>query len=329
MRMHTEFPGYVCPSTGGALHLTAAGYVNANNVVFPIVAGIPRFVDSAGYTDSFSFQWNKFAQTQIDDGMLKQSGTRLWTETGWSPHSLKGQEVLEVGSGAGRFTRVFLSASDAQLASVDYSEAVQANYANNRNYVEQGRLALAQASIYELPYRNGNFDKVFCLGVLQHTPDFRESLKCLLDKVRPGGELVVDFYPINGWWTKINAKYIFRPILKRMPSERLLWMLTKAMPSLIAAYRVLKSVGLGVLTRFLPICDIDGTLPAGLSRDKLLEWCILDTFDMFSPAYDNPQRIATVARWLGELGAEVRFAGPVRFDGHHKAAVVRVIKRGG
>lgn len=327
--MKIEPAQYVCPKTGSELQLTPTGYVGAKEVSYPVVTGIPRFVDSAGYTDNFSFQWNEFAQTQIDDGLVKQSGTRLWSETGWKPDDLQGQKILEVGSGAGRFTRALLSVSGAHLASVDYSEAVQANYANNRDYIEQGRLALAQASIYELPYANGRFDKVFCLGVLQHTPDFRESLKCLLAKARPGGELVVDFYPITGWWTKIHAKYIFRPILKRMPSERLLSVLRKAMPSLIAAYRGLKSVRLGVLTRFLPICDIDGTLPAELTREQLLEWCVLDTFDMFSPAYDNPQRIATVAKWLGEMGAEIAFAGFVPFDGHHKAAVVRAIKRVG
>ncbi len=65
------------------------------------------------------------------------------------------------------------------------------------------------------------FDKVFCFGVLQHTPDVELSVKTLIDMVKPGGELVVDFYPINGWWTKLNAKYIFRPYTKKLTHEKL------------------------------------------------------------------------------------------------------------
>jgi len=33
---------------------------------------------------------------------------------------------------------------------------------------------LFQASIYELPFAPRQFDKVFCFGVLQHTPDFKK-----------------------------------------------------------------------------------------------------------------------------------------------------------
>lgn len=41
--------------------------------------------------------------------------------------------------------------------------------------------------------------KVFCFGVLQHTPDVNKSVQCLAEMVKPGGELAVDFYPIRGW----------------------------------------------------------------------------------------------------------------------------------
>ena len=326
--MESNFPDYTSPRRATPLRRCENGYAMSDGTVYPVVAGVPRFVATAGYTDNFSLQWNEFAGTQMDDDVSQQSSARLWAETNWNAHDLQDLKILEVGSGAGRFTRALLSASRARLASIDYSDAVSANYRNNREFVEQGRLALAQASIYEMPYADDYFDKVFCLGVLQHTPDFRESIKCLLDKLRPGGELVVDFYPIRGWWTKLNAKYMLRPILKRLPPARLLWLIRKAMPMLIACYRGLSSVRLGVLTRFLPICDIDRTLPADLSREKRLEWCVLDTFDMFSPAYDNPQRIATVARWVAELGADVAFSDFVRYDRDHRAAVVRAIKHG-
>ena len=59
------------------------------------------------------------------------------------------------------------------------------------------------------------------MGVLQHTPDFEASVKALIKKAKPGGEIVVDFYPVNGWWTKLNAKYLLRPFIKRLSHARL------------------------------------------------------------------------------------------------------------
>ena len=87
----------------------------------------------------------------------------------------------------------------------------------------------------------------------------------------------------------------------------------------------LHRVGLGVLARFLPIVDIQGTLPKNLSAAEKREWAILDTFDMFSPEYDNPQRIGDVAAMFARHGATVRFAGFERFEGA-SVAVVRGIK---
>ena len=54
---------------------------------------------------------------------------------------------------------------------------------------------------------------------------------------------------------------------------------------------------------------------------------MLDTFDMFSPAYHNPQRINTVAAWMSELGAAVQLKGFVVSGENKRSAVVRAIKR--
>ena len=53
------------------------------------------------------------------------------------------------------------------------------------------RFHLFQASIYEMPFPDNSFHKVFCLGVLQHTPDFEQSIQSLVQKAKTGGEIVV------------------------------------------------------------------------------------------------------------------------------------------
>lgn len=292
----------------------------------PCVNGVYRCVASDDYTENFGFQWNKFQKTQIDrEAQISYTRERFFACTGWDREDLTGQDILEVGSGAGRFTQVVLDHTRANLYSVDCSNAVEANYRNNGHHGE--RLRLFQASVYELPFAPGSFDKVFCFGVLQHTPDFRRSVECLARMVKPGGELVVDFYPIRGWWTKLHGKYLLRPLTKRLSHETLLRLIDKNANWMIAASHLLHRVGLGALIRFIPVCGIYGTLPPNLTPEQLREWVVLDTFDMFSPEYDDPQRVETVKRWFEDCGVNVTFAGFIDYGQNNSAAVVKGLKK--
>jgi SAM-dependent methyltransferase len=316
------------PANGKILTETTEGFVDESGLSFPKLGGVPRFVSNDNYTASFGFQWNKFQQTQIDrqNEQLNFSRERLLKVTGWDKEDLRGKNVLEVGSGAGRFTKIVLEETQADLYSVDYSDAVSANYRNNGHF--GNRLHLFQASIYDMPFPDNSFDKVFCFGVLQHTPDFRQSVKCLIDKAKPGGEVIVDFYPINGWWTKIHSKYLLRPWTKKMSHEKLLAKIDKNADRLIAAYNFFDRIKLGkIVNRFLPVCDIRHTFPDNLSKKELREWVVLDTFDMFSPEHDHPQKIETVKKWFEEFGMEVHFADYIHYTANAKAAVVKGIKK--
>jgi ubiquinone/menaquinone biosynthesis C-methylase UbiE len=300
---------------------------DAEGNIFPVRKGVIRIVKEEGYVDNFGFQWNKFRETQLDhlNGLLPISKIRFFAETGWDKEDLQGQNLLEVGCGAGRFTQVVMEHTKASLYSVDLSDAVEANYQNNSHYGE--RLKIIQASIYEMPFADNQFDKAFCLGVLQHTPDFRKSIFSLVSKVKKGGELVVDFYPVTGWWTKIHAKYIFRPFTRRMNNEKLLKKIDRNANWLIKTYFFFDKIKLGrIFNRFLPMPDIRHTIPDGLDKKALRDWVVLDTFDMFSPEYDNPQKISTVKKWMEEAGMEVTFADYIRYD-NARAAVVKGIKK--
>lgn len=286
------------------------------------VNGVYRFVGASNYAENFGFQWNKFTRTQLDSvGNVTLSRDRFFAATEWADEDLRGANILEVGSGAGRFTQVVLEHTPATLYSVDYSNAVEANFRNNGHYGD--RLKLFQASIYELPFAPGSFDKVFCFGVLQHTPDFEASIAALIRQARPGGEIVVDFYPIKGWWTKINAKYLLRPFTKRMRHDRLLRLIEWNVDWLIATHFLMHRIGLGVLTRFLPVCNVKDSFPKTLSKSELREWTILDTFDQYSPEHDDPQRITDVAKMFECHGATVSFAGFQPIGEGRSAAVVR------
>lgn len=296
---------------------------------FPIVNGIPRICELENYTENFGLQWNKFDKTQFDNEIegLDLTQRRFFSATQWDREDLSEKTLLEVGSGAGRFSKVVLEETAAHLFSIDYSDAVTANYENNKD-IAPDRFNLFQASVYEMPFPDNSFDKVFCFGVLQHTPNFEASIKALIKKAKPGAEIVVDFYPIKGWWTKLNAKYLLRPLTKKMNNERLLSLIEKNIDWLIAAHYILEKVGLGFLTRFLPICNIKASFPKSLSKKQIREWAILDTFDQYSPEHDNPQRIADVVQMFERNGAKVTFSGFVQFGDGMSTSVVRGIKEG-
>ena len=83
-----------------------------------------------------------------------------------------------------------------------------------------------------------------------------------------------------------------------------------------------------LLNRFIPVVDIRGTLPKNLTPEQLREWVVLDTFDMFSPEHDHPQKISTVKKWFEEAGVEVTFAGFKTYGQENfPVAIVKGIKK--
>ena len=109
-------------------------------------------------------------------------------------------------------------------------------------------------------------------------------------------------------------------------AEKLYQKIDRNMDRLIKTYRFFSKLGVGRLfNRFLPICDIDGTLPKGLPYDQLRELCVLDTFDMYSPQYDQPQRIKNVVGFFNKYNMEKIWGGFIYYD-NCRAAVVKGFK---
>jgi SAM-dependent methyltransferase len=267
---------------------------------FPIIGGIPRFVRAESYAESFGFQWNRFRQTQLDSHSGRDiSRERFLSATGWEPEWLAGKTVLDAGCGAGRFTEIALSLG-ATVFAVDFSRAVEACQAN---FPSHPNLHVIQGNIYSLPFPDGCFDAIYCLGVLQHTPDPRRAFLALPRHLKPGGRLAVDIYQ-GGWRKALSAKYWLRPVTVRLPQEKLFRALERSMPVLMGLSRGASRLpGVGRLAqRMLPVANYEGMY--GLDDRQLREWAVLDTFDMLSPQYDRPQTPRTLHRWTHEAGLQ-------------------------
>lgn len=265
---------------------------------------IPRFIRNEQYASSFGLQWTRHAKAQLDSTTGKSiSRGRFFGVTGW-PERMDGERILEAGCGAGRFTEVLVS-TGADVWSFDLSDAVEANLANNGHLQN---VHIFQASIDAIPFPPGQFDRVLCLGVLQHTPDPAEAFRSLAVQVRPGGYLAIDVYR-KDLVALLQWKYLLRLITKRLPPERLYRIIGAVAPVLLPATRLARRVAGRAGARLSPIAEY-GHL--GLSDDLAREWAILDTFDMYSPAHDHPQTLRTVRQWFmdAEFGDIVVERGP-------------------
>ncbi len=296
-----------CPFTKEKLFICDAVYdnkliksgtlINKNkDKKFEIVNFIPRFVKGENYSENFGIQWNAFRKTQLDSFSGHPiSENRFWNATNWSKEEIKDQWVLDVGCGAGRFTEIALKAG-AKVIALDYSNAVEACYENLKHF---NNFHIIQADIYNLPFYEGQFNYVYCLGVLQHTPDVKASFDSISKLVSRNGKICVDYY-----WKRIvtmmNPKYILRPVTKKLSNERLFKFLILVVPQLLKLSIALSRVYFvgKLLKRLIPVANYKDIFP--LSDDQLKDWALLDTFDMLAPTYDNPQTVKTVRSWLIE-----------------------------
>ena len=298
---------FVSPETGGPLtHEDDALVAGAER--FPVRDGIPRFVAGSDYVESFGEQWNRYRRVQLDSETAKPlTRERFAVGTGWSHADLEGRTVLDAGCGAGRFTEVLL-AEGALVWAVDASSAVDACLTNNANE----RLTVAQADLFHLPFPEASFERVFCYGVLQHTPDPRAAFLKLVRYAAPGGWIAMDVYRKLPYVDRWSSKLLWRPLTKRLPRDALRrlieWYVPRWLPIDTRLARVPK-VG-RFLVAAVPCWNYTGLLD--LDHDELVAWAVLDTFDALAPTYDKPQTVESVQEWCTAAGlaeVDVRYGG--------------------
>lgn len=286
-----------CPKCLGALDCRATEHAESGEIMagalscrecgreYPITNGIPRFVPQDNYASSFGYQWNRFRLEQLDSfNGTGLSAKRFYSETDWTNEWMKGKWVLDAGCGAGRFLDV-ASTGGGEVVGIDISNAVDAARANLSG---RSNIHFVQASIYELPFRNEAFDGCYCIGVIQHTPDPAKAMRSLPRILKTGGRIVVTIYERKRW-TPLYSKYLVRHVTKRMSKERLLRLLKGSMPVLFPITNVVFRIPLlGRLFMFaIPVANY--VKESKLSRQQRYDWALLDTFDMLSPQYDQPQ----------------------------------------
>ena len=315
------------PFNGQRLKKKKKVYIDNDFNQFLIKKNIPRIIEiKENYTKSFGYQWKKYRKTQLDNKTKLINYFRFFKSLNKNENRLKNKNILEVGCGAGKFSSIILNHTKANLYSVDKSNAVEATYINNKKFINK-KFYIFQSDAHYLPFENNTFDISFCLGVLQHTNNVEKIIEEIINKTKKGGDIVLDFYPRNGFWTKIHCKYIMRYFIKKISHKKIDNMITKNIDLLIKIYFFFEKIHLGFLNRFVPICDIKNTIDyKNITKKQLKENLILDTLDMFSPAYDEPQDPKYIESILKKKNCKIIYSGYLNYFKNFKSYVIRAKK---
>lgn len=265
---------------------------------YPVLRGVPRFVDSGAYAASFGLQWQRFRRVQLDSANgLRESEKALAASTGWTEADYRGRLVLDAGVGAGRFAEV-VADKGGEVVGIDLTTAVDAAYAS---LGRREGVHLMQADIFAMPFRPGTFDLAYSIGVLHHTPDTRAAFERVAAAVKPGGGLAVYLYARYG--PDHHVSDAIRKLTTRLPPRLMLALSAVAVP-LYYPYRL---PGVGKLLSFLA--------PVSMHPDWRWRW--LNTFDWYTPRYQWKLLYPEVFRWFRDNGfddVEI-FDEPIRMRG--------------
>ena len=284
-----------CPACGSALtakadekkeaeivsgSLTCAGCAK----VFPIVQSVPRFVESDAYTEAFSFEWNVHRTTQVDSVTgKKDSEDRFAMSLPFPLEQLKDKVVLDVGCGTGRFAEIALKYG-ATVVGVDLSLAVNAAYTNIGTHP---RMNILQADVFKLPLKRAQFDLIYSLGVLHHTPNCRLAFEQLPQYLKPNGIVTITVYTDRNKYY-VNATNFWRRWTPKLPKRWLYAFCHVAGP----VYYIYLIPGIRQM--------LMGVFP--INMDPRWSWRVLDTFDCYSPTYQSYHNPAEVFEWFEKAG---------------------------
>lgn len=303
------------------LQASGSALTAADGRHFPIVRGIPRFVDVSDHSqqqtaESFAYKWNR----QPDWGKREEGEAvvwQLWREMYGFPAPeiletlMRGKVVLDAGCGSGIPLRQFAH-WPSEVVAADISTAVDACREQFRSHPH---ISFVQADLNALPLPERAFDVVWSSGVLHHTPDTFAALSSVVRHVKIGGRIAFYVYVKKAPIREFVDDHIRREISDLPPEEG--W---RRMAALTKFGRRLAGVGaelivdedvpeLGFragtydLQRFIYYNVVKCFWNDGLTFDENVNV----NFDWYHPKYAHRHSPDEVRAWLAALRLEPEF----------------------
>ena len=259
---------------------------------YPIIDGIPRFVNEKNYTNSFGFQWGKWPLIQFESkniGKPMEGHTRKMFNviTHHKLNDIKNKNLLlDCGCGAGRFIDICLENSNSKIIGIDYSSSVTtAHYKFSQN----SNVCIVNADALNMPFKPNIFDGAFSIGVLHHTPEPNKGVSEIYRCLKYGGWFGLSVYSKGSYYDKkILKKYrrifnLLKPVFNHYPP---LFYSYFAVYVVKPVYNKVKFLRRRILKLF-PFVNLPDS-----------KWSILDTFDSISPVYASTHKYEEILGWV-------------------------------
>ncbi len=267
-------------------------YTDDTKYKYPIINGIPRFVDSNNYSKSFGWQWKKWSKVQFEENNIGKPMQNHTTEmfnaiTEMNYSNLSNDYILEIGCGSGRFLDI-LKNKNCTIIGIDNSESIDVTYKNLEN-VDKTKLLLVQCDTYNLPFKDSSFNHIYSIGVLHHTPNPTKIINNIFKILKSKGSFSLTVYNKNSYYSLPNVN-MWRKFFN------FLHPFLGFYPALIYSYFTV--IFLRPITRLNKIFDILIRIPFPFCNEKDFKWSLLDTFDSVTPKYQNTYETYEVYNWL-------------------------------
>jgi SAM-dependent methyltransferase len=166
---------------------------------------------------------------------------------------VRGQNVLELGFGNGSLLYHMARCGPARLSGVELGDTLE-TARRNVGKVPGTRIELHRGDLTRAEL--GEFDVVYCIGVLHHLQDPGAGFDSVLRHTRPGGRFHCWVYAKEG---NALVRYLVDPL--RRVSSRLPWWLTKyglALPLVVPYFvyaKTVRALAPEALRAILPLYD--------------------------------------------------------------------------
>lgn len=307
--MHPKFlPLLCCPRTKQNLSLEIEQANSQQMVItgklitedkreYPIINGIPRFVDKEYYASSFGYEWQRWPRVQFEsenEGKpMARHTKRMWQIiTDRKEGSITGQTVVEFGCGPGRFLDI-VRKQGAIAVGIDLSQAVEVA---RSNFADDADVLIVQGDLNYPPFKESVFDGGYSIGVLHHTPEPVEGLKALVHSLKPDGWVACCVYAKDSFYDYPSVDRMrklqnrLQPLFKYYPalfySYLSAYLLT---PAIANAKKIplIRRFARNIEREFLVVLDLPD-----------VRWRILDIFDAITPAIATTHTGEELTSWL-------------------------------
>ncbi len=238
---------------------------------------------------TYDLQWNRFPIIRPEEDRAT-----FQSRTGLRGADLVGKTVLDAGCGMGRYLKVAVELGAERVVGLELSRAVRAARQVNS---DSPQVEIVQGDLLRPPFREAQFDHIYSLGVLDHTPDAYRAFRALVPLLKPGGRIAIWIYrkqrPALEAMTDLQ-----RAVSTRLP---LSWLVgfSKLMAPLGGWKRRLMSSESRPIERFGVALNV---LTLGVSMHPDPEVRVCDTLDWYAPKYMSRHTDEEVEGWFRAAG---------------------------